>query len=114
MRTGYKLPVVLGRHIFGLNRGGLIQLNEGIPYIFICQLWEIDLILIHIASSSSAGTCYPQGGALALEISSSSLPVAFLRVFILPISTTIVLDVKAHHKYTLLARYRISKKDSDF
>ena len=112
-RIRYKLPVCLDFQSFGWDRGDLIQLNEGIPYIFICQLWEIDLILIHIASSSSAGTCYPQGGALALGISSSSLPAAFLRVFILPISTTIVLDAKSHNRDTLIIRYKITKKERD-
>ena len=66
-----------------------------------------------LASSSSGGTCLSRGGAPALAISSSSLRAAFLQVFIFTISTKVGLDAKAQHKYTLMARYRISMKESD-
>ena len=67
-----------------------------------------------LASSSSGGTYSLWGGAPALENSSSSLRAAFLRVFMLPIRTLIELDEKPYNTYTLLARYKISKKESDF
>ena len=65
------------------------------------------MFYVHVSILSTSGE------ASALAISSSSPRVAFLRVFMFPISTTIELDVKANHKYTQMARYKISKKESD-
>ena len=66
-----------------------------------------------LASSSSWGTSSPWGRAPALAISFSSLQAAFLRVFMIPIITTIELDAKSHNKYTLSAPYKIFKKERD-
>ena len=63
-----------------------------------------------LAFSSREGTLSLLGGAPTLAISYSRLRVAFIRVFIIHIITTIGLDAQAHHKYTLMARYKISKK----
>ena len=68
---------------------------------------------MNMTITSSRGTCSPWEGSPALIISSSSHRALLLRVFMLPISTTIELDAKAHHNYTLLARYKNSKKESD-
>ena len=67
-----------------------------------------------LASSSSGGTCSPRRGAPTLVVSFSSLCSTFLRVFILPIIAILRLDVIAHYKYTLTARYMIFKKMRSF
>ena len=109
-RIRYKLPVCLDFQSFGWDRGDLIQLNEGIPYIFISQGKRIYWILVNISIFFKWRSCSVRGGAYALEISSSTLQAAFLLMFIHRISTKIILYAKSLHMYTLTARLGFPKK----
>ena len=120
MNPKCNLSICLGRRSLDLNCCDLCLSSHGLghssknsPNLCLRHWWRVSQGFINISFSLSGGTCSSWGGAPTLETSSSSLRAAFLRVFMLPISTTRGLDAKSHHKCTLLARYKISKKERD-
>ena len=88
-------------------------MNERNPYISILQGWRIERSLVNISIFCKWRNLLTTGRSSRNGNFSSSLQAAFLRVVMLFISTTIVLDAKVHHKYNLMTRYMISKKKSD-